>query len=546
LFIVLLILAGAGTGAYFFNLIPLAPLTLPDAVDVPQNVTAETPEQYKKDPKLVPVKAPSGFSTKVSEDAQTIPAYYRQPKLSFGGAQSYTGMQGITAFRGNHYRSLSGYGAANIENKKLRILWEKRTGFFGSWAERFGSEQPLIVTWPEKILKTMDMYPQKRDKKNLTEVIYPCEDGKIYFLDLADGKPTRDPIDLGTTLSGAAALDPRGYPLLYVGDGAGEKVYMHIISLIDSTELCRMDTGSDEFSGNKGQALSSGPLVSGQSDTLLWAGGNGLLYTVNLNTDYSPGASTIDMDPSSVVRYQYDVPARGQGTPGNAGVVSSPVIFREHLFFVDQNGWLECVNLNTMELEYSMDLTDETVSSLVLEEDVDNGTFYLYTASLVKDQKREIADMGISFIRKIDGCTGRVVWEQKINCLYRKGLVSGAVATPLLGQANLKGMIFFTVAQTKENAGTLIALSTSSGSKLWSWDMGAYSWSTPAVVYSSDGEGYIVQCDSAGNMYLLDGASGEEKSKVYLGAGMDAAPAVYQNTVIIGTEGKRIFGVRAE
>jgi hypothetical protein len=53
----------------------------------------------------------------------------------------------------------------------------------------------------------------------LTEVIYPTMDGNIYFLDLETGNPTRDPINTGIIQKGTSCLDPRGYPLLYVGQG---------------------------------------------------------------------------------------------------------------------------------------------------------------------------------------------------------------------------------------------------------------------------------------------------------------------------------------
>ena len=43
-----------------------------------------------------------------------------------------------------------------------------------------------------------------------------CMDGYVYFLDLRTGEKTRDPLYLGYTFKGAGALDPRGYPIMYV------------------------------------------------------------------------------------------------------------------------------------------------------------------------------------------------------------------------------------------------------------------------------------------------------------------------------------------
>lgn len=55
------------------------------------------------------------------------------------------------------------------------------------------------------------------EQEDLVEVIYAALDGYIYFLDLDTGEPTRDALWLGYTFKGSGSLDPRGYPILYVG-----------------------------------------------------------------------------------------------------------------------------------------------------------------------------------------------------------------------------------------------------------------------------------------------------------------------------------------
>ena len=63
------------------------------------------------------------------------------------------------------------------------------------------------------------MYDWAKQAETLVEVVYPAMDGYIYFLELETGKPTRDSLNLGFTFKGTGTLDPRGYPLLYVGSG---------------------------------------------------------------------------------------------------------------------------------------------------------------------------------------------------------------------------------------------------------------------------------------------------------------------------------------
>ena len=79
--------------------------------------------------------------------------------------------------------------------------------------------------------------------KDLTEVIYPILDGKIYFLDLQTGTPTRNKINLGFSIKGTGMVDPRGYPLFYTGMGLNENngrytdFKYRIYSLIDQSEI---------------------------------------------------------------------------------------------------------------------------------------------------------------------------------------------------------------------------------------------------------------------------------------------------------------------
>ena len=57
------------------------------------------------------------------------------------------------------------------------------------------------------------------DDDTFVEVIYPVFEGKIHRLDLRTGEPTKPPIEVGWGFKGTASVDPRGYPLLYAGQG---------------------------------------------------------------------------------------------------------------------------------------------------------------------------------------------------------------------------------------------------------------------------------------------------------------------------------------
>ena len=64
------------------------------------------------------------------------------------------------------------------------------------------------------------------------------------------------------------------------------------------------------------------------------------------------------------------------------------------------------------------------------------------------------------------------------------------------------------------------------------------------AIYDKDGNGYIIYTTSGGTMYLLDGLTGESLHSVVLGGVIEASPAVYENTVVVGTRAMRIWGVQ--
>ena len=105
------------------------------------------------------------------------------------------------------------------------MLWQVTTGSVersegGVWTGSGWTGQPLIVKWPDAVKQKMNLYLEKKNDPELVEVIYPCLDGKIYFLDLRDGTATRPVINTGGgAIKGTASLHPSGIPLLFVGQG---------------------------------------------------------------------------------------------------------------------------------------------------------------------------------------------------------------------------------------------------------------------------------------------------------------------------------------
>ena len=487
----------------------------------------------------------------IFEDTTPVSSYTRSEPISFGDPEDYFALPGISTFRGNNYRNSATYGTAKVEKETLSTAWTVETGALagGRWTGSGWTGQPLIVKWDEETKANMNLYENKKNKADLVEVVYPTLAGIIYFLDLEDGSYTRDPIDVGMCFKGAGALDPRGYPLLYVGSGdaVGDKQpRMFIISLIDGSILFEYgyaDAQSLRTDNEYWCAFDSSPLVHAGTDTLIWPGESGILYTIKLNSSYDKAAGTVSINPGNIVKTRY-----AAGRSGDEkywyGYEPSCVMVENYLYVAENGGLFFCVDLNTMELVWAQDTKDDNNSSPVFER-ISETEGYLYTAPSLHWTKDE-NDKGTISIYKLNAVTGEIVWEYPINVHTVSGVSGGIQSTPLLGKEGtaLEGLIIYSVARTPGvYSGILVALDTETGEKVWEMSMSNYAWSSPVGIYTEDGTGYVVICDSAGYAMLVDGSSGDLLYTISLGGLVEASPAVYENTLVVGTRTKQIAGV---
>ena len=489
----------------------------------------------------------------IFQNGDLLHKYEREQPITFGDPEDYFALPGVSTFRGNNYRNSASYGTADVTAKDLTAKWYKSTGTLegGSWGGNGWTGQPLIVKWDNATKKIMNLYDSKKEKADLVEVIYASLDGMIYFLDLEDGSQTRDPLNIGMCFKGAGTLDPRGYPLLYVGSGdcnaSGQRPRMYIISLVDGEIL--YEGGYDEgLSYRKDNdnwcAFDSAPLVHAETDTLIWPGESGILYTMELNTKYSKRAGTISVAPADPVVTRYHT---GRNNEENYwyGYEASVNIVENYLYVSENSGMFFCIDLNTMELIWAQDTKDDSNSTPVFERTA-NDQGAIYTAPSLHWTQDANAKGTIS-IYKLDATTGEVVWEKPYNVHTVNGVSGGVQSSPVLGKAGtaLEGLIFYTIARTDTvDSGTLVALNTATGEEVWSLDMEYYAWSSPVAVYANDGGAYLVACDSSGDAYFIDGTTGAVLDKEYLGGLVEASPAVYEDMFVVGTRTMQICGVK--
>jgi outer membrane protein assembly factor BamB len=501
----------------------------------------------------------------VYSGSAVLDLFIREYNILFRDPVSYQKIPGVLTYRGNHFRNAASYGFASVDKKKIEQIWEKSIGGLQSsrwsfrWTGTGWTGQPLIVKWPEDIKQMMNLYPGKKDKKDLVEVIYATMDGNIYFLDLDDGKDTRSPINIRAPIKGTPALDPRGYPLLYVGQGdygppnsGMNEIGMRIFSLIDHSLLAFID-GEDAMSYRSGWGASdSSPLIDPDTDTLIWASENGVLYTALLNTRFDRENKVISISPDFAnLRYN---------TPNHSlqGIESSPAIYGNYAYFSDNSGYLSCVNLDTLEHVWIKPLDDDTDVTPVLSHE-EEGVF-LYTGTQVDDQQPISGNyLGDAHVYKMDAITGKMIWKNKVPCWTKNDetdpgndVNGGVLGAPIVGKNRINNLVVFSFCMTNGiySGNTLAAFDKEGGQLVWKYSSPYYGWSSPVDIYDENGNGYILFIDSNSDVYLLNGSNGIEiaKSKITMkgdiGGVVESSPAVYGDTVVIGTRTGIIVGMK--
>lgn len=487
-------------------------------------------------------------STAIMVDGEVVEEYESDYEINFDLPERYTELEGIVTFRGDNFRSGAAYGTASVSSKTLTKAWSKSTSGLSDtdgtyWSGSGWTGQPLIVKWPEATRKNISaMYDWAREKEGLVEVIYATLDGHVYFYELTSGEYTRDPLNLGFNYKGAGALDPRGYPILYVGSGVDSvngRSRVKVVNLIDNSVM--FEFGHNETFANRGwHMFDSSPLVSAETDQLIYPGENGILYIIHLNTKYNEQTGELSVDPDNIVKWKYN--GVRSGSRYWLGVESSAAIINNYIFLADNGGNLMCLDLNTLKLVWVQDVLDDTNCSPVV--DVEDGRPYIYISTSFHYGWRSYSTAEIP-IFKIDAETGEIVWRTDYTCYTVQDLSGGVQGTIAVGKNKLSDMIFVPVARTPgASSGTLAALKKDTGEVIWEKETSMYSWSSPVDFYDADGNGYLLYCNSGFNMFLIDGKTGEQLDYMNLGGNIEASPAMYGNYAVVGTRAMRTYCIQ--
>ena len=545
-----------------FALITAAPISetpRPTAIPIPTDTPTPSPTPTptptpEPTPYAIEATRPEafGYRTALEINGERVSKYEREPRIRFGSDADYSAIPGVVTLRGGNWRQNPAYGTVPELTGNLEVTWSvvtksltKGVSGSGAWTGNGWTGQCLMVSWPERTRRVMNLYDEYKERDGWVEVIYASMDGNVYFLDAETGEPTRKVLKIGMPFKGAGALDPRGWPILYVGSGddyenSDKRSRAMAYSLIDFARLWEVGKSKDRFALRGWHAYDSSVLIDAAADTAIIPGENGILYTLHMNTVYDEEAGTLTMHPDPVVKQRYTAPRLGDGKYA-LGYESSAVGWKDYVFLCDNGGYIRCIDLNTMQTVWVQDLVDDINSTPAFEETESGG--YLYVGNTV--DKTSNGGKGVSSFYKLDALTGEILWQYDKNVTTTSHITGGCMSSAVLGKGQLSGLVFTSFASTTgKGAGTVYAFNTETGEIVWEKALGSYTWCSPVALYTESGKGYLFLFDHTGTAYLFDAADGTVLTTLKLSENMEASPCAFGDRIVIGTRARHIFGIR--
>lgn len=443
---------------------------------------------------------------------------------------SYKDAPGILTFRGSPSRNMPFSGTVKGTPSKVGIEWVFYTGIdttktdYGVWGGGTGwTGQPLLAEWNNEQLKQIQTSAANYVTKHFSnrEVIVGSLCGNVYFIDYVTGKASRKSYATGNPIKGTLSLDPTYCGNLYIGHGVPVRQLFGalIVNLFDHRSVDMF--GRDSKAWRNWGAYDSSPVRVG--NFMFRPGENGTLYKLWTSGD------TVRLH--STLRYRINGIA--------PGFESSMAVSLNYGYLADNRGNIVAVNLETMRPVWHYHNHDDTDATIVVEEE--NGIPFIYTGCEVDKQ----GNNGFCYFVKLNGLTGEVVWEQKIEgrkVKIVKTREGGMFATPLIGHGDCEGLIFSNISPMQpSNWCNLIAFDKSTGKIRYRTSLNYYSWSSPVALYNEKSEMFIVTGDTYGSIYIISGKDGNVLLRQKIGNNFESSPIVIDNNIIVGSRGKEIY-----
>ena len=275
---------------------------------------------------------------------------------------------------------------------------------------------------------------------------------------------------------------------------------------------------------------------------------------MKLNTVFDPQGGTVSVNPSEIVKLRYDSNNsydkidKADSSHKWLGYEGSCSVWNGFIYLSSNDGLFQCIDLNTMQIKWIADTKDDTNASPVLEV-VSETEAYLYVGTSLHFNQ-DSSHKGVTPFFKINAMTGKIEAQYQLTVETVSGVSGGIQATAAVGQNNLSDLVFVPFARYNgKDKGVLVALYKDTFEVAWTFPMENYAWSSPAIFYNSKGDGFVIQADSKGNLFLLDGRTGQKLDNINptkdQNKNFEASPALFGDMMVLGSRGDQtIFFIR--
>ena len=210
-------------------------------------------------------------------------------------------------------------------------------------------------------------------------------------------------------------------------------------------------------------------------------------------------------------------------------------------YFGDNSGNVFCLDLMTMRPIWYFDNLDDTDASMVI--DLQEKSYpYLYIGNEVDKQ----GTTGMAYIRKLDAKTGKELWKVGRECAATTlgGRINsgGVLASVLPGREKAQNLVFGIFSRTNNSfRGEFVALNKQNGKLVYSIKLPNYSWASPIALYNKKGDCFLFFTDVFGNVYLVNGLTGNIIHKEHYDVVWESSPVAWGNRVVVGARGNKIY-----
>lgn len=421
-------------------------------------------------------------------------------------------VDGLTMFRGNPTRTYYGSGVP----KTPKVVWtypsdpmcssSSAGGESRVWCGMGWTGQPVVHKWED----------------GTTEVIFGAYDRNIHFVNGETGGPLRAPFPTGDLVKGSATLDPDGFPLVYIGS-RDNRLRILAIDRGDPVELWNLNANA--VNGIWNNDWDGNPVIV---DDIMYMGGeNGWFFGYELNRSIGDDG-LVAVDPVQLVAIPGYDDELLKNSGRNVSIEGSVAIYEQTAYFGNSGGRVLGVDVSNVREGEAPIVFDYYSGGDIDASVVVDADGFLYVAN-----EHEPSEMGpfertrnteVGQLIKLDPHADGdpLVWGIDL----RSGVGdSGIWATPALHMDML---------YVNTHTGDLLAVDTTTGSIVWSDEVGWHSWSSPSVV---DETLVVATCTGEMRGYSLRNPRAPALAwSISLDSGcLEATPAIFDGAIYLGS-----------